>query len=99
MKTAPIGKTDIQTKHTFRKAGTAAGMAAVTAYIVKNSKDIFIKGGKAAAKELGYTNKIAGIAAPAAICAGALFVGSAIGRFLGSMVDKLTHKKVDTQKA
>lgn len=99
MKTAPIGKTDMQTKHTFRKAGTVAGMTASGAYIVKNRKDIFIQGGKEAAKELGYKTIIAGMAAPVAVSAGIILLGSAIGRFLGSMVDKLTHKKVNTEEA
>ncbi len=99
MRTAPIENTNCKTPHKFKKIGTVAGMATSGAYIAKNSKDIFITKGKEAAKELGYKTKFAGIFVPAAVSAGVVIAGATIGRFIGNMIDKHIHKKVNTEKA
>ena len=80
----------IKLPHAARHTGAAAGLAAGSAYILKNRKDIFIEGGKKAAEALGQS-KAAGIAVPAAVSAAIIGVTTLAGTLIGAGIDKIRN--------
>ncbi|MCD7779417.1 MAG: hypothetical protein LUH05_01945 [Candidatus Gastranaerophilales bacterium] len=103
MKTNPVGSINASQKGTA--IGTAAGLGAGSAYLIKNRKDIFEKGiqsGINAAKEAGKTiskNKSIAIAGgvAAAIVGATTAAGALIGKGIGKLVDKHNQKKQDLE--
>lgn len=80
----------IKLPHAARHTGAAAGLAAGSAYILKNRKDIFIEGGKKAAEALGQS-KAVGIAVPAAVSAAIIGVTTLAGTLIGAGIDKIRN--------
>jgi hypothetical protein len=80
----------IKSPHVARHTGAAAGLAAGSAYIIKNRKDIFIEGGKKVAEALGHS-KAVGIAVPAAISASIIATATLAGTLIGAGIDKIRN--------
>ena len=81
----------IKLPHAAKHTGAAVGLAAGSAYIIKNRKDIFIEGGKKAAEALGYTNKAVGLAVPAAVSAAIIGATTLAGTLIGAGIDKIKN--------
>ena len=80
-----------KTSHIGRHTGAAAGLAAGSAYIIKNRQDLFIEGGKKAAEALGHTSKAVSVGIPAAVAAGIIGLTTLAGTLIGAGIDKIKN--------
>ena len=99
MQVEPISQSLYKKSHAAKHTGTVVGLAAGSAYIIKNRKDLFIEGGKKAAEALGHTNKALGVVIPAAVGAAIVGITTLAGTLIGVGIDKIKNNIMQKKAA